>query len=299
MKFKNRILFVFIILHLFIYNIYAEGLKTEFSELLLENLQIGTTYSFKNDFNYPLIIEYTGSDKSELYIKPSSPKRGKPEFKLIPSLNWVKIKPDFFIVKPDQKIKTDIIISIPDDPELIGNKYAFGIRSFTKPVKGQFMGVGVAVNSTVMFTIISKTKKYLKKNIKKPSMDFQLNPLHKYIKNISVGKNNKENKGIIEIINNDKSPHTYIITTLKVRDTSAKLKPGYKNFPDLSFIKFKKNKIRIKSNRFKKIYYSINFPDKKKYKNQKYMFIISVEDANSRIMSSSRYARVYVHTARD
>ena len=97
-KFSILILLIFIS-GILILTLEASGLKTEFSELLLENLEIGKSYSFKNDFNYPFSVIYTGSSKIQLQIISAIPKKVKTGFKNIPDLKWLTIKPNNFIAK--------------------------------------------------------------------------------------------------------------------------------------------------------------------------------------------------------
>lgn len=273
-------------------NLFSAGIKTSFSELLLENMQIGTTYSFINDFNYPYHITYYGSVKTEFIMKVINAKKRKKGFIDLPDFNWVSVLPKNCMIFPHQTKPFDIKITIPNDRKLIGKKFCFSINTVAKPTLGEFLGVGLVVNNTIFFTVADK-ESYKSQNNKSADQYFELQPLQTHISNIKTGK---KKKAFITIFNQNKYKEEYMIRIYKVKNTTAQLQQNYDDIPDSSFIKLNSQRISINADASKKVEYTIQIPDKKKYKNKKFMFILSVENNDKKRIAFSRYVRVFLHT---
>ena len=131
----------------------AAGLTTTFSEVKLENLQAGKTYSAKESAGLALVVVNTGEEavdlKMELLLpQPSELKEG---FAPIPDLSWIKLeKTEFKGIPPNKSAVSDVIISIPDDKQHQGKKYQVFIWSHTLGRR-----VGVGLKSKLLFTIIT------------------------------------------------------------------------------------------------------------------------------------------------
>lgn len=131
--------------------LYAAGISTGFSEVRLENLRIGISYSVKKTANMPLVIMNTGSNPIDLKVEllAAEPAELKEGFLPIPDLSWVKLeRRDFKDIKPGAEAVTDVIISIPQDKKYQGKKYQLFIWSHTV---GKAIGIGL--KSKLIFTI--------------------------------------------------------------------------------------------------------------------------------------------------
>ena len=129
----------------------AAGLSTGFSEVILENLELGKVYSTKEVAGLPLVVVNTGDEAVDLKIELLLPQESelKEGFEPIPDLGWIKLeKTEFKNIKPDEAATTDVIITIPDDEQYLGKKYQVFIWSHTVGKR-----VGVGLKSKLLFTI--------------------------------------------------------------------------------------------------------------------------------------------------
>lgn len=131
--------------------LYASGLSTGFSEVLLEDLESGKTYSTKETAGLPLAVVNTGTEPVDLKIELIIPQTEelKDGFEPIPDLSWIKLgKTEFKAIKPNASAITDVRISIPKDKEYKGKKYQIFIWSHTV---GKSIGIGL--KSKLLFTV--------------------------------------------------------------------------------------------------------------------------------------------------
>ena len=123
--------------------VFASGISTGFSEIKLENLQIGKSYSTNKDAGLPLEIVNTGENPIDLKIEllTAGPSELKEGFEPVPDLAWIKLEKDEFKnIKPKNSAVTDVVISIPNDEKYRGKKYQVYIWSHTV---GTSVGVGL------------------------------------------------------------------------------------------------------------------------------------------------------------
>jgi len=128
----------------------AGGLSTTFGEVKIENLKIGGEYSLEEVAEFPLIVQNTSDQEIELKIEVLYPKEAelKEGYQIIPDTSWISLRQDYFKLNPDQEAKTDVIIKIPDNENLLGEKYQAYLWSHTI---GRSLGVGL--KSRLLFTI--------------------------------------------------------------------------------------------------------------------------------------------------
>lgn len=121
----------------------AAGLSTGFSEVTLENLEIGKIYSTKETAGLPLAVVNTGKEPVDLKIEILMPEDAelKEGFAPIPSLAWIKLETEEFKgIKPNDAAITDVKIYIPNDKGYAGKNYQVFIWSHTV---GRMIGVGL------------------------------------------------------------------------------------------------------------------------------------------------------------
>lgn len=129
----------------------AAGLSTGFSEVTLENLEIGKSYSTKEVAKLPLVVVNTGNEPIDLKIELLMPQSEelKEGFQAIPDLGWIKLEQtDFREIQPNEAATCDVIISIPGEAQYQGKKYQLFIWSHTV---GRRIGVGL--KSKLLFSI--------------------------------------------------------------------------------------------------------------------------------------------------
>lgn len=127
-------------------SLYAAGLSTTFSEITIDNLNIGRTYSIKEAIDLPLEILNTSNEPVDLELKLllPEPQELKIGYESIPSLAWVELeRTEFIALRPNGIATTDVVISIPDDEEYLGKQYQVFIWAYTV---GERIDVGLKSN---------------------------------------------------------------------------------------------------------------------------------------------------------
>lgn len=157
LKYNIRLITLFLIFG-FTFNsvLEAAGLSTGFSEVTLENLEIGKTYSTKEVAGLPLIVVNTGKEAVDLKIEILLPATSelKEGFEPIPDISWIELeKTEFKNIKPNDSAQTDVLISIPDEPQYQGKRYQVFIWSHTV---GRMIGAGL---KSKLLLLIAETKK--------------------------------------------------------------------------------------------------------------------------------------------
>lgn len=132
----------------------AGGLSTTFSEVTLEDLETGKTYSTKETANMPLEVANTGKEPVNLKVELIMPQAEelKKGFEPIPDLSWVKLeKTEFNNIKPNEKAVTDVVFSIPNTEKYMGKKYQVFIWSHTFGTN-----IGIGLKSKLLMIIKGK-----------------------------------------------------------------------------------------------------------------------------------------------
>ena len=102
----------------------ADGLRTQFGQVIVKGLKIGETYSMNKLMNLPLRVVNTGDADAALKIESKIPVNGLVEgYERVPSPDWVRIERSTFTVAPNHEAATDLIITIPNDPALLGRRF--------------------------------------------------------------------------------------------------------------------------------------------------------------------------------
>jgi hypothetical protein len=136
---------------LIIPSVLAAGLSTGFSEVTLENLEIGKSYSTSETAGLPLVVVNTGTSAVDLKIELLLPDKTelKEGYEAIPDLSWIELKQrEFFNIVPNAAATTDVLIHIPNEEQYRGKKYQVFIWSHTVGIK-----IGVGLKSKLLFSI--------------------------------------------------------------------------------------------------------------------------------------------------
>jgi hypothetical protein len=138
-----RVTLLLIVCFVFYTETYAAGLTTGFSEVILEDLEVGKTYSTKEVAGLPLVVVNTGKEPVDLKLELLLPDTSelKEGYESIPDLAWIRLeKTDFKKIMPNEAATTDVLISIPEDKLHLGKKYQVFIWSHTT---GGTIGIGL------------------------------------------------------------------------------------------------------------------------------------------------------------
>ncbi|MFH1563091.1 MAG: hypothetical protein ABIF11_06725 [Nitrospirota bacterium] len=254
----------------------AMGLQTYFAKVLIENLNIGGTYSTQNLANLPLSAINTGEEEVNLKIETIIPAEGDIEkgYEPIPDKSWVSVQKDIFMgVKSKEMVITDVIITIPDDEQYLGKKFMAFIWSHTFIEQG--IGFGVGLKSKLLFTVSNELPLKAEEGIIAiGSLNFKVEPEELYVENVICGT--LTSCGSITITNSGSQTLSYMIKSIPVGTYTLIPDKDYEVCPDPAFLKIEEGEFALNGGKSKEVKVFANFPDEKEYKSKKYMFLLHI-----------------------
>ena len=280
------------------------GLKTDFGDVLIENLGIGRTYTLRELAGIPLKVVNTSEEVVNLFIEVTIPtgkmisaKRKNIGVQPIPSLSWITLGQEEFILPPDATALTDVTIRIPDDPKLYGKKFQTSLHSRTKGEN--FMQLGVW--SHLIFTITESPEKQaeIEKNRKrgiKTFVEFSLLPDKVFVDNVPMGRKfdiRKENKRTIKLTNVGETPVDLKVTMLGVDNTPISTPGGFEK-GNPGWLKAEKEVFHLETDTVVDPGWTLFIPKDKKLLNRKFMLVTKVEPVGENISGFTFYGRIFI-----
>lgn len=284
----------------------AGGIRTDFGDVLIENLGIGKTYNLRDLAGTPLKVTNTGSGTVRMRIDVMmstasfiTPIRRELGFAPIPSIDWVSLSQSQFIVPSGESAYTDVIIKIPNDPSLYGKKFQADIYSRT--VGDNFLQIGVW--SHLQLTIIDSAENQAKaeKNLKQGvigNMDYTLLPDKLVLENFPLGKSfdvRKETKKTMMIANSGDTAIDLRVRPIRIGSTPLTLQTGFEE-GDLSWVTLKSENLHVEPSSFMDPGITLTIPKDKKYAGKKYMLAVKVEPSDPNVVGVTYYGKIYVET---
>ncbi len=275
--------------------VQAGGLRTPFGEVTIKNLKIGQTYSLKDLINFPLRVINTGSQTVDLEVETirvstASLKRG---FEPLPDLSWVQVEQSTFTIAPQHEAVTDITVSIPNDPKLLGRRFQADIWSRTENKKSMFL---VAIDSRLLIEVssIPPTPDELKKKFvhhRVANMDFTLFPTSARANDVPLGRDydlKKERKIAIKIVNPNDEPLHFRIKSVPNWEALLHVPKGFEEAYDARWLKPAHEVVTVDGNTIKETGLILDVPDDPRYYGKSFFFPVSVE-----ILEQEIPAKVY------
>lgn len=259
----------------------AMGLQTYFARVLIENLNIGGTYSTQKLANLPLSVINTGEDAVNLKVETIIPAEGEIEkgYEPIPDKSWVTVQKDIFMdVTSKEPAITDVIITIPDDEQYLGKKFQAFIWSHTFVEQG--IGFGVGLKSKLLFTVSNEppskgTACLITEEIPAiGSLNFKVEPEEIYVENVVCGT--LTSCGTIAITNLGSQTLSYTIKSITVGTYTMVADKGYEGCPDPAFLKIGEEEIELAGGGKKEVNVAVEFMEKEEYNGKKYMFLLHI-----------------------
>lgn len=275
----------------------AGGLSTQLGEVVVTNLQIGQTYNLRDLANLQITVTNTGEYVVNLKMDVLQPKNRelRQGAAIIPDASWVTLSQDYFTVGSMQPASSDIIISIPDDPQYLGKKFQVIIWSHTVGAGSTFMEVGL--KSRIIFSTDS-----VKADVDKlvtssdASLDFSLQPEEIHLDNVPVGMSydiTEKTGRVLTITNSGDHQKAFKLHSRTVAGSSATLTDQYDDAPEASYLRFSDNEFVLDPKETKTVNMYLNFPTNEEYNGKHYMFIIHLYSADA-IVTTGVYSRMYV-----
>jgi len=274
------------------------GIRARFAEAPIENLEIGKTYTLSElgralytvinagdtELNIETIVEVPSTDSLVEGYEP------------IPDVSWVKVVPDKFKLSPQEEMKAEVVISIPNDKKFAGKKYQAMLWS-------RSVGTGifsVGVKSRLKFTTVLPQENVIKdeKNVKKVTKaDIDFTPASIYISDIKPGEKYKLqhiSEETLKIVNRSKRKLKVKLQCVPSQQETG-LAKGY--IPaDVHWFKLLPKEFYIKPNSIKEINGWIKIPSKEEFYNKSYVAIIKAEVWFNTELVAEYYSRIYFTT---
>jgi hypothetical protein len=273
------------------------GLRTQVGEAVIENLQIGQSYSLKELANLNLIVMSTEDEEVDLQmdVLPPEPVELRLEAEVIPDISWVTLTPDFFTLSAGGQAEAEIRLAIPDDPSYLGRKFQFTIWSHTIP-RGGGMFLAYGLKTRIIFTIDPEPPSGADAGTAEAaSVEFALVPEEIHLERVTPGEVfdvAAEDGRSLEITNHGSEPQTLQLRSRKVHGSLATLTPGYRDAPDASFLRFSEDEITVAPGETRTVKLFVEFPPDRKYSGHQYMFVIHGTTAGERV-TTGVYSRLY------
>jgi hypothetical protein len=276
----------------------ARGLGTSLGEVVVENLQVGQTYSLKQLANVRLNVANNSDDSVILrmdVLSPDSTELRKGSSK-IPDIAWLKLSQNTFALGPNQIALSDITISIPDDNRYLGKKYQVTIWSHTIPGAGGGMALGLGLKSRVIFTTDS-TRVSAKEIVKSSdaSVELALNPEKMFLDEVELGpvyEPGAKNGSVLTVTNHSGREQRLHLRSLAVGNSAAVLTEGYEDTPDASFLRLSESEFVLPPYGTKEVRVNLDVSRRAEYCGKRLMFVIHAYVVGEKV-SAGVYSRVY------
>jgi hypothetical protein len=273
------------------------GLSTQIGEAVVENLQIGQSYSLKDLANLNLIVTNTADHEVDLRMDVLLPDpvelRGGAE--PIPDVSWLSMTPDFFTLAPGGKAEAEIHLAIPDEERYLGRKFQVTIWSHTLP-SGAGMFLAYGLKTRIIFTISAdRPTDNVMAGASGASVDFGLLPEEIHLEGITPGQVfdvAAEGGKVLKVTNRGEQAQKLKLKSRRVYGSLATLTEGYEDAPDASFLRFSADEFVLRPGESRSVSLFLEFPDSRKYVGHSYMFVIHGTAEGERV-TTGVYSRLY------
>ncbi len=247
------------------------GLAARFGDVILEGAKPGRVYDLKEASHVPFGIENRGDAEIEVAVEFERPRKGllSKDYEEIPDPSWLKAVPAKLRVPAKGVGFFDLLLSIPDDPKLVGRHFQVSVKAVG--TAGLF---GVAVENRVRFSVGPGPQSLAAEKKKKAmqQLDFDVTPPTLFLTEVPVGgpwDSRKEARKTVRVAN-------YARDALKVRmtvegwDASMPLPEGYTPIPDPSWIKVRTPEMTVAPDEIAQTGFVLSVPDEPKYRGKRW-----------------------------
>ncbi len=284
----------------------AGGVRTDFGDVLIDNLGIGRTYNLRDLAGIPFKVKNTGAATVDLQVDVIVPEdriigadRKKAGYKPIPSMDWVKLNQSKFIVPSGESALTDILITIPNDPTLYGKKFQASLYSRT--IGEGALNVGVWSHLLLNIALSPEDQARVEKNRKQglpTGMEYSLLPDKLLLENFPIGKKvsiRKTYRRTVMLANSGTIPANLKATVIPIKESPLTLQLEYEAPADFKWMTLSKTSFEIEPSDFVDPGIEISLPNDPSLRGKKLMFVIKVEPSDPDITGVTYYAKIYVN----
>lgn len=274
------------------------GLAVRFPDLVMERVDPGTFLNLRKDKNVPYVLMNRVDGPIDITVTSEQPPRGglKEGYEPLPDLQWLKIIPGEFHLEKGEVASADVILSVPNDPSLVGRHFQANILASTKG-KG-FVEAGVL--HIVRFSVGSlgpDALKHEKALQTLETLDLDMTPGSLTVPKLPLGRKLSFKKdlksGPLKITNRGAE-------TLKLRFSSVPVdnnlkRTGYDATPAPEWLTVKPDVLKVKTNRIEEMDLFIEIPDAPENRGRNFMFVVRAELDGMQIPLAI-HSRIYVTT---
>jgi hypothetical protein len=277
------------------------GLRTPFGEVIVRGLKIGQTYSLYKLVKLPLRVVNTGPETTELRIETVRASVLNEGYEPLPSLDWVRVDQGTFTLAPSHEAVTDLIVTIPNDPKLLGRRFQADIWSHS--VDHRALLVGLKSRLLIHVDSTPPTEDELKKKFVDATLadlDFAISPMNAEVSDIPVGKPvdlRKERKVQVKIVNPNDRVLNFRVRSIPVGESMIMAPAGYIAARDPAWLRPEKDVVKIGGSSISTFGLILTIPDEPALREKNIFFIVAFEVLEQQIPTRVYY-RLMVHTAK-
>lgn len=280
----------------------AAGLRTKFGEVVVQGLKIGQTYSLKDLVNLPYSVVNTGDEETELLIDVvwASSDVVKIGYEQIGALDWVKLAETRFLVAPSREVASDVTITIPNDPALLGRRFQASIWARTRSMKGM-LAAGMQSRLLIHVDSTPPTEEDLKRkfvNKRLANLEFSVLPTYGKAEDVPLGKPvdlRKHAKVTVKIINANSEKLNFRVRSIPVWESLLQAPAGFEPAYNPQWLKPTKDVTAIDGDSIGEVPLTLEIPDEPLNRGKAFFFSVGVEALEQEIPTRFYY-RLYVHT---
>lgn len=267
---------------------YPLGIAMRFVDITLENVEPGASFNLRVIRNLPMVvINLDGTQGTDVVVESVVPeaKEMKEGYEPIPDPTWIRVLPNRFHLGPKASASSDVVITIPNDPKLIGRHFEAILWAHTDPKasanQGTSMLIQAGLRSRLRMSIggmgpaALQREKALKK-LATINTNFSINPDNIFVQDVPVGSEvdlKDVSKAALKIVNQSDDPVKLRLDSI-ISDENIQPQSGYVYTPDAKWMKVTPTVITVPGNAIKEVRLKVTIPDKPDYRGKKYMFLV-------------------------
>ena len=281
------------------------GLRSKFAEVHVQKLKIGKTYSLAQLVNLPLRVTNTGTEPLDLAVDVVAP-RVAGEFKEgydpIPDTDWIHLERSSFTLTPGMEAATDVLITIPNDPALLGRRFVVYIWTHSENLS--YSGIGLKGRLLLSISSLKPTDDELKEKLTRKrtaNLNFSLSPMEIVLSDVKVGERvsvkGGEDSSPVVLVSPNPGSLTFRLMPIPVWETLLAAPPGFEMARDARWLEIEKPTIKMKPFSIEPLKLSVLIPAEDRFKGRRYMLLMRAEILEQD-MPAYAYVKIFVETAK-
>ena len=226
------------------------GISTQFTDVVLAGLKPGLSYNLRELKGVPYTVKNRGDGVVTVQVDVVVPQRKEmiPPYEPLPDPGWVQVRPDRYRLGPGEPGFSDVIITLPDDPGLLGRHYAFALWGRTVDT-GMLAG---GVESRIRFSVGKSPESLAQEKAAKAMVDlnYDLWPTKLYVRGARPGGpydvKKEEKRRFILTNRDDEKELELVFDPLAWRPVFMPLPAGYEAVEDVgNWVRFEPKQVKV------------------------------------------------------